>query len=508
MLQAEKARSLLTIWVPCLLIAGLLMPVSASRGEDITDRDITGAVETELIFDEVVASHLIDVETIDGVVTLSGTVSNVMSRERAVMIAESVKGVRAVVNEIGVAPIKRTDPVIGDDVRTALVTDPVTESWEIDVIVNDAKVTLTGMVDTWAEKRFAERVAQTVKGVKEIENNISVSYDTTRPDSEILTEVEAALEWDPYVDDHLIDIAVDNGEVTMSGTVGSAAEKTRAKSGAWLAGASSVDAGELEVEPWAKSPMERRTETVVKPDSDIRNAVKDALLYDPRVVSLTVDVMVDNGEVTLDGTVADLRAKRAAAEDARNTAGVWHVVNGLKVRPVTSLSDSDIEDRIESAFIRDAVVERYDLSVAVRNRKAYLYGMVDSYYERERAEDVASSVQGVVDVQNNLGVDYTWPWKNDEQIASNIETEYFWSIVIDDDDIMISVEDGVADLSGVVDDWQEYNAAVENAFDGGARKVRSNLQVEGVPGYTYRVYESRDDLVYAYHGYYDTIWLD
>lgn len=501
-------RITIGLMLTCFLaVAGSAIPV-AGAPDEIGDEDITRAIEVELIFDDAVSSHLIDVETIDGVVTLSGTVSNLLARERAASIAQSVKNVRSVINEIEVMPVDRADSAMRDDVTTAFVTDPITESWEIDVMVNDGKVTLTGMVDNWAEKRFAERLARGVKGVSEIENNISVSYDTTRPDSEIMAEVEGALEWDPYVDHHLIDVSVDNGKVMLSGTVGSAAEKTRARSDAWLAGARSVDAEDLEVEPWAQGTLERKAETVLKPDSEIREAVKDALLYDPRVVSLTVDVMVENGEVTLDGTVEDLRAKKAAADDARNTVGVWRVENGLRVRPSTSLSDSEIEDRIEAALIRDAIVERYDLGVVVRNRKAYLYGMVDSYYERERAEDVASAVQGVVDVENNLGVDYTWAWKNDEEIASDIEDEFFWSVFVDGDDIVVTVEDGVATLSGVVEDWQEYKAAVDNAFDGGARKVRSNLQVEGVPGYTYRVYETRDDLAYAYYGTWDTIWLD
>jgi osmotically-inducible protein OsmY len=507
MLRAWKNSKVGLMLLSALAITGMAVNLAAAP-EKITDEDITNAIEVELIFDDAVSSHLIDVDTIEGVVTLSGTVTNMLSRDRATMIAESVKGVRSVVNEITVEPIQRSDMEIKDDVAAALVTDPITESWEIDVIVKGGKVTLTGMVDTWAEKRFAERLARKVKGISGIENTISVSYDTTRPDSEILAEVEGALEWDPYVDEHLIDVSVDKGVVTLSGTVGSAAEKTRARSDAWLAGARSVEADDLEVEPWARGPMERKTEMVLKADSEVKNAVEDALLYDPRVVSLAVDVAVESGEVTLDGTVEDLRAKEAATEDARNTTGVWRVENNLKVRPSTALSDSEIEDSIENALIRDAVVERYDLEVVVRNRKAYLYGMVDSYFEKERAEDVAAAVQGVVDVQNNLGVDYTWAWKDDEEIANDIENEYFWSILVDGDDIMVTVEDGVATLSGIVDNWQEYKAAVDNAFDGGARKVRSNLQVEGVPGYTYRVYESRDDLAYAYYGAWDTIWID
>lgn len=509
MLSTARLLGPVLIFAWCLAIAGLAAPATASQEENITDEEIAIAVELELIYDEPVSSHLIDVATHDGVVRLSGTVSTMLGRERAATIAESVKGVRSVVNDISVVPVDRTDAEIESDITAALATDPVTDSWEIDLSVSRGRVTLKGSVDTWGEKRFADRVVRGVKGVKEVENDILISYETDRPDPEIRAEVESTIEWDPYLDAQLIDVSVEDGKVILSGTVGSAAEKTRARSNAYLAGAETVDAEALEVEPWARDIMERSTGTVLKPDSEIEEAVRDALAYDPRVFSLDIEIDAKNRQVTLKGTVEDLRAKKAAEEDARNTAGVWNVVNNIKVRPATTLSDSEIESRVEGALLRDAVVERHELGAMVRNRKVYLYGTVDSYYERSRAEDVAASVQGVVDIQNSLVVDDAWPWKSDDDIAEDIETEYFWSVVVDPEDITVSVQDGVATLTGVVRDWQQYNAAIENAFAGGARKVKSNLQIEGVPGYTYRVYESRNDLVYAYHeDYLDVFWFD
>jgi hypothetical protein len=134
--------------------------------------------------------------------------------------------------------------------------------------------------------------------------------------------------------------------------------------------------------------------------------------------------MVQDGKVTLTGMVDNWAEKRFAERLTRSVKGVRDVENNLKVRPPTSLSDSEIEDRIEAALIRDAVLERYDIDITVRNRKAYLYGMVDSYYERDRAGDVASAVQGVVDVENNLGVDYTWVWKDDVETWSRVRQHW------------------------------------------------------------------------------------
>ena len=77
--------------------------------EDITNADITRAVESALIIDPAVSSHLIDVSTKQGIVTLSGSVENLLCKEWAVKQAERVKGVQAVVANVKVNPVSRPD---------------------------------------------------------------------------------------------------------------------------------------------------------------------------------------------------------------------------------------------------------------------------------------------------------------------------------------------------------------------------------------------------------------
>ena len=70
--------------------------------------------------------------------TLSSSVDNLPARQRAMRIAETVKGVRAVVNTIRVLPpIFRSDNKITDDVKQALVLDPATDSYAVDVALRD-----------------------------------------------------------------------------------------------------------------------------------------------------------------------------------------------------------------------------------------------------------------------------------------------------------------------------------------------------------------------------------
>lgn len=466
--------------------------------QDLRDKDITDAVQNDLLMSPSVPSHLIDVQTENGIVILSGSVDSLLAEDRAITIAESIKGVRSVVDKIEVVPVYREDQEIQRDLERAFILDPVAEKYEIDVQVSGGTAYLRGTVDSWAEKRLAAQVAKGVKGIKNIANEIEVEYAVSRPDTEIKADIERQLKIDPYVDHEFIDVRVTEGMVQLSGTVGSAAEKRRATYKSWVAGATTVDDSGLEIEWWAEEPMERAKPAVLT-DQEIKEAVNDALLYDPRVSSFVIDVEVDNGLVTLSGTVDNLKSKHSAAQDARNTTGVWKVENNIKVRPAGPPSDFEITQNVKNALLWNPMVDRFDITVAARNKRVYLYGSVDSRYEKCVAEDVASRVKGVVEVDNNLTVEDTWEWRSDTEIERSIEKEFFWSVVVDGSDITVSVEDGVATLTGVVEDVHELDAAVKNAFDGGARTVRNHLVVEGREGEFPEFYH-RSYLFWPYYG--------
>jgi len=467
----------------------------------VTDASISDAVEDELLLDRNIRAHLIDVNTHEGIVTLSGGVDNILARQRAMRIAETVKGVRAVVNTIRVLPpVLRSDDEIRDDVNQALVLDPATDSYEVDVVVKDNVVTLSGTVDSWQERELCATVAMGVKGVKTLNNEIVFKYKESRPDAEIMQDVSQALRWDVLVDHALIDVDVKNGNVALSGTVGSLAEKMRAIGDAYVANVNTVDAKKLEVRLWARDPQLKGDKYKNLSDNEIHDAVKDALFYDPRVASFEVTPQVISGVVTLRGTVDNLKARRAAAQTAGNTVGVTRVVDRLKVRPLQRYSDDTLESRIADAFIRDPVVDAFGITVNVRNGTVDLFGTVGTFFEKKQAEDIASRVKGVVAVNNYLVVaafadpyldDWRYtrdmmgphygpplrPFKTDADIKEEIEDEFFWSPFVNDDDITVSVDDGTATLTGTVGSWMEYNAASDNAYEGGATRVSNQLKV-------------------------------
>ncbi|NIR46885.1 BON domain-containing protein [candidate division KSB1 bacterium] len=446
--------------------------------KELKDKEITVAIETELMHDDSVPSNLIDVRTNDGIVTLSGAVDNLLIKERAEKITQTIKGVRSVINTVKVIPVVRSDDEIRQDVHKALLKDPATEAYEIKAHVNDGIVKLTGTVDSWQERKLCEKVAKGIKGVKEIQNEIAINKTTNRSDAEIKAEIERRLESEVWVDDLLINIDVDEGKVVLSGTVGSAIEKLRARTAAWVPGVTEVDYKNLEVKWWLRDEMRRATKYAPRTDEEIKEAVKEGFLFDPRVRSFNPEITVDDGEVILTGEVDNLHAKRAAEKTAENTLGVWRVKNFLKVRPKSQLSDEQITENVRNALLNDPVTELSEITVSVRNGKVYLYGAVDSKYEKTHAEEVAARAEGVVVIDNKINVDESWTWKSDLEIEKDVKSELFWNPRLDKENIEVSVDDGLVTLNGTVENWSKRQAAVEEAYDGGARRVHSRLAVE------------------------------
>jgi len=465
-----------------------ICPVWASEMGEIRDIDITLAVDRQLETDEAVAANMIAVLTRDGIVTLSGSVENILDRERAADNAAMIKGVRSVINRIEIRPVPRTDAQIRADVQQSLLDDPAFDWFDIHVGVRNEIVVLDGMVDSWQEAKLCELVAKGVVGVKDVKSNIEVSQKSMRPDAEIKAEIERALTYDAWIDDALIDVKVLRGHVILSGTVGSLAEKTRAFGKCWIAGVKAVDSKDLRVD-WSRSDeMRRQSEWSLKTGEEIKQALEDVFAYDPRISRFDLGIEVDGGSVILTGKVDNLKAKRVAGQNARNTRGVWLVKNQIKVRPGMGPNtipmpdvDAEIARRVRIALLRNPDLYQHEISVSVRNGAARLSGTVYSAFEKSLADDLVSRVRGVTMVLNNLTVNHPWSSKEDWEIKKNIEDELRWSPFVDEDDVSVNVTDGVATLVGVVDTLRERRVATENAYEGGAKHVRNHLKVRNGP---------------------------
>jgi hyperosmotically inducible protein len=173
-----------------LLVLAMAMPAVATSGCATTrsahaqseDNIITGRVGRRLTADPDVKRYQIDVDTLDGVVTLRGKVDSETMKSSAEKIARDTDGVRDVVNELVVEDMEsgerskenNADLNIKTAVGRALTGDDDVRRVNIDVDVTDGVVTLSGVVHNEAEAAEAERLAREVENVKEVKNELKV----------------------------------------------------------------------------------------------------------------------------------------------------------------------------------------------------------------------------------------------------------------------------------------------------------------------------------------------
>ncbi len=379
------------------------------------DSDITSAIQRRLLADWGVHSDLIDVETEAAIPKLSGPVDNILAKERAVEIAKSTRGVRSVIDMIHLDSVKREDKEIYSEIIDALERDPAVDHLRIDVKVVDEAVTLTGTADSPARQYLAGRTAKGVRGVIEVRNSIQIQRNLERPDAEIKTDIEGQFRDNVVIDHAFIKVQVRDGSVRLSGSVGSAHQRIRAEWGAnSVSGAKSVDVSELVVNRTQEDEMLRAGFNIAGSEEEVRDAIRDAFLFDPRVDVSQIDIEVVTPArvvdpvmvkfVTLTGTVDNPTAKWAAGEDARNTIGVALVKNHLVVPPGTGVSDSELMENVEKALLADPNLGSFSLRISILNGTVRLGGEVDSRSDSERAEEIVSRVRGVVAVENNLEI--------------------------------------------------------------------------------------------------------
>ena len=103
-------------------------PVATLERTPIPDAEIGQAISRHLKEDSAVRSEHLTVSVDNGICTLSGTVLNVLAKERAVRVAETLKGVRSVIDQVEVQPVARTDEQLTANVARVLQQDRVTRT--------------------------------------------------------------------------------------------------------------------------------------------------------------------------------------------------------------------------------------------------------------------------------------------------------------------------------------------------------------------------------------------
>jgi osmotically-inducible protein OsmY len=198
--------------------------------------DIRAAVEDELVFDPLIDATGITVQAVSGDLALHGSVPSYPQYLEAADAARRVTGVTHVHNhlEVVLPPADyRDDETLTTVASNALLLNVALPA-SVAATVHDGNITLSGTVGYGSQRDAAETAVAWLTGVRNVKDNIEISYDANPVDVTIV--VQDALDRNALIPDDS-DVLVDtNGStVTLSGHVRTWAEHDAAVDAAWMA---------------------------------------------------------------------------------------------------------------------------------------------------------------------------------------------------------------------------------------------------------------------------------
>ncbi len=357
----------------------------------------------ELHRDAAVNRERIDVDCADGVLTMHGDVSARLAKERAIAIAQVVRGVRAVVDRISVTPKPRPDYELDFVAAGALAADPVTAGETISAHARGGVVHLVGNADSNATRRIAESDMLALPGVLDVVDDLAVTPGE-RTDARLRSEVERTMRDDAWLDEGLVQVATQGGVVHVAGSVNSAAERARAEFDARATSPRGVDVVALRIVATADGTW-RETPGAPRTDSDLADAFLDAMARDPRVQPFRPSVQVRDRVLVVTGEVPTVDAAQAIAEDARNLPGVADTHVDVGIPPSAGENDRAVLFEARGAVEHDPRLSTRHLVVEVFHGRVSLRGSVASEADRRRAIAAVASVPGARGVDDELVVD-------------------------------------------------------------------------------------------------------
>lgn len=214
----------------------------------------------------------------------------------------------------------RTDAELRRDVEAELAWSPQVKSPHLGVAVKDGIVTVSGHLETYAEKRAVENAVRRIRGVNAfaLELDVRLSPEHRRSDTDIATSCETALRWNTSVPRERIRITVEDGQVCLQGEVDWDYQRQGAEKAIRpLMGVRGVD---------------NQLVLNLKPrPEDVQRRIADALTRQARREARRLHVSVEGNTVRLTGQVHSWHERDAALGVAWSAPGVRSVVSEITV---------------------------------------------------------------------------------------------------------------------------------------------------------------------------------
>ncbi len=217
-----------------------------------------------------------------------------------------------------------------------------------------------------------------------------------RTDEQIKKDVTDQLYWDARVDASEVSVEVSNGTVTLRGSVPTYLARTAAFEDSWAV---------LGVTDVRNQTVVRYPPTITLPtDEEIKTSIENTLARNPNVDIFDVNVIVDAGIVSLEGTV-DAYWKKDYAEDlVADIPGVISIDNKLGIVYSQDVTDKIIAEDVIAAIDRNVLVDAEDVNVRVTDGVVTISGTVPTWAARRACYESALYTVGVKSVRNNVAV--------------------------------------------------------------------------------------------------------
>jgi osmotically-inducible protein OsmY len=217
---------------------GAIVVTTTSLQASDADSRIESSASKSYVFKTCLKDDSIKTVSKDGVVTLTGTVSESSHKSLAQDTVESLPGVKSVDNQLlvsGEQPAEHSDTWISMKVKSALLYHRNVSGTGTKVYVKDGVVTLQGEASSLAEKELTTEYAKDIDNVKEVKNEMTIAKTSPAPDStvgdkiddaSITAEVKSSLLSHHSTSALHTTVSTADGIVTLGGVAKNAAEKS------------------------------------------------------------------------------------------------------------------------------------------------------------------------------------------------------------------------------------------------------------------------------------------
>jgi osmotically-inducible protein OsmY len=176
-------------------VVSTMLITSAPLHAADTDSRIESSAAKSYVFKTTLKDDSIKTESKDGVVTLTGTVTEASHKSLAEDTVASLPGVKKVDNQLvisGDQPEEHSDAWITTKVKTTLLFHRNVSATGTTVYTKDGVVTLQGEASSMAQKELTTEYAKDIDNVKDVNNEMTIAKTPAAPDATIGDKIDDA----------------------------------------------------------------------------------------------------------------------------------------------------------------------------------------------------------------------------------------------------------------------------------------------------------------------------